>query len=238
MGWDAVIVGDLAFEPGARWRERAAQVADLGWPPMFAPSRDTRHGSIDDVLALLARRPSGSGHHYLLLDVTEEALRLRAVVGEDEYRELVDALGALLSSAVEHGARGRFQARDLGTQRGVSFELGDGKLTMSAVGLPKAVDRAALTEALQRAFARPRIVDAKTQREADARRAAREKARERRAAKKAATSAPKRAAAKTSLAKKAAAKKAAAKTTPAPKKAAAKKTAAKTRTAKKTTKRR
>lgn len=190
MGWDAVIVGDLTFQSGAAWRERAARVADHRWPPMFAPSRDTSHGTIDDVLALLARRPSGSGHHYLLLDVTEEQLRLRAVVGEDDYRELVDALGALLSSAVEHGARGRFQARDLGTQRGVSFELGDGKLTMSPVGLPKAVDRAALTEALQRAFARPRTLDPEMQRQADARRAAREKARERRAAKKKAAAVP------------------------------------------------
>jgi hypothetical protein len=133
MGWDVVIAGTLRFAKGALepWTRTAVVLTDEGLPPLIAMA--ARTGGATSVAQLLdeCRRfgeslPKGAP---ALLDVATEGdtMSIRAMLPEDDYRDVGGALVAIGSAASNAGASGRVLFCNVGTRRGDVLIVDEGK---------------------------------------------------------------------------------------------------------------
>jgi hypothetical protein len=111
MGWNAGGFGRMSFPTTEAVREwRAAQRTYADWDDWFAELKpdDDDEFSISELLERFASRHDPVNHGIYLIDFRDLDVELVFEVGEDDFRDNVASLAALLRSADVHGATGTF----------------------------------------------------------------------------------------------------------------------------------
>jgi hypothetical protein len=131
MSWDIVVAGTLRFPKGALepWTKAAAVLTDEGLPPLIAMAARNDGGTSVAQLLHECRQFSASlpKSAPALLDLAMEGdtVSIRAMLPEDDYREVGGALVALGYAASKGGASGRVLFCNAGTRRGDVVVISD-----------------------------------------------------------------------------------------------------------------
>jgi hypothetical protein len=157
MGSDVVIAGDLRFPKGAvaKWRSASAALAKAKWPSMIGAAvinLEEEPGTVADVLAFAEDyEQSNPGAPALLtIAMDGDVVRVRAMLGEDDYGEVGGKIVGLVSAAARAGASGRVQFRDAGARTGAAVLVEDGTLRFTKHGPIEAPDQESFQDVFER----------------------------------------------------------------------------------------
>ncbi len=141
MGWNAGGFGRMSF-PGAesitQWRASRRSYADWDdWADDLEPAEDDDEFAVSELLEQFADWHDPANHGICLIAFSDLDVELVFEVGEDDFRDNVAGLAALLRSADVHGAKGIFWF--LGTA-GAEYDfvyelnLGQGRSSVKELG--------------------------------------------------------------------------------------------------------
>jgi hypothetical protein len=135
LSYGLFFYADLSFPKGtASWLAHRIAPEDFDWSvgdeePFF----DTGFPANVVSKILASWRKRGGEGPPIVIDVSDKALRVRAYVGEDEFRELGVELLAVCAAAREHGGTGRAAfLQDVG-DFGYSLKLGKRSISFDAL---------------------------------------------------------------------------------------------------------
>jgi hypothetical protein len=166
MSWNAVVAGELRFARDglARWQAAAGSLPEHEWPQFIANTIEDDDddeyppGSPELTVAGRLETCNALCPSFLFdLDEERDSVRIRALVGKDEFWGVVNDVVRIVGAAAQLGASGRVFLRYLGTgfgyDDGVVLQLTGGQLASERIeseAPPSEEDWAAMQESYER----------------------------------------------------------------------------------------